>query len=203
MGKVSKVLTSYLIRRNVIPEEKRNIYLYGFQIGLEVTLNTIISVLIAFLCHMVWETIIFFAVFIVLRSYAGGLHLNTYIACLICSCMSLFGILLIVKYTDIGQNASLGCIYVLLPMIKLVSPVEDINRTVRLEDRIEFGRKLNYSILGILIASVLLFLLDMGRSLYTVVVTLSFMLSILILGKIKYKSDVRKFNKNSKAVDKV
>ncbi len=202
MEKVSEVLTLYLIRRNVISEEKKNIYLYGFQIGLEVTLNTIISILIAFLCHMEWETIIFFAVFIVLRSYAGGLHLNTYIACLICSCVSLLGILLIVKHTGIGKNASLGCICVLLPIIKLVSPVEDINRTVSPEDRIEFGRKLNYSILVILAVSVLFFVFDMNRLLYMVVITLAFMLAILILGNIKYKSDVRKLNKNNRAVDK-
>ena len=70
MEKVSHVLTDYLVNKGKIEIDKSCIYQYGFQIGLEVSLNTLISILIAVFFHMEWETLIFFIVFTVLRSYA-------------------------------------------------------------------------------------------------------------------------------------
>lgn len=59
MEKLACILTEHLIRKNVITEEKRCIYEFGFQIGMEVCLNTVISILIAIACGMVVEAIVF------------------------------------------------------------------------------------------------------------------------------------------------
>lgn len=69
MEKFSYILATYLVQKGVIVADKSCIYQYGFQVGLEVSINTAISILIAVLCHMERETLVFFAVFIVLRSY--------------------------------------------------------------------------------------------------------------------------------------
>lgn len=75
-----------------------------------------------------------------LRSYAGGLHLNTYICCLICSCMSLFGLLMIVKYWNIDSSIALEIVCMSLFVIKLLSPVQDINRPINPNEMKKFGK---------------------------------------------------------------
>lgn len=192
MEKVSHVLTDYLVHKGKITIDKSCIYQYGFQIGLEVSLNTLISILIAVFLHMEWETLIFFIVFIVLRSYAGGLHMETYLGCLICSCMSLIGLLLIAKYLDCQRFSSIGMICVSLIMVKVLSPVLDINRPVSDKDLLKFAKRLDYSIIGIVFLSIVLFLLELNRMLLMLSVTTIFMVCILVLGKVKYENSVRK-----------
>ena len=48
-----------MIKNKVIANEKKAIYQYGFQIGMEVCLNTIISIVIAIICNMEFEAILF------------------------------------------------------------------------------------------------------------------------------------------------
>ncbi len=126
MEKISYILTSRLVLKNIITPEKSSICQYGLQIGLEICLNTVISIFIALFCHMEWETIVFFLVFMALRAYAGGLHLDTYFACLICSCASLLSLLFLVKYLDVSRSFSMTLICFSLPAIKFLSPVQDI-----------------------------------------------------------------------------
>lgn len=192
MEKVSHVLTDYLVNKGKIELDKSCIYQYGFQIGLEVSLNTLISILIAVFFHMEWEALIFFIVFTVLRSYAGGLHMATYLGCLICSCMSFIGLLLIVKYWNCQRFFSIGIIFVSLILVKILSPVLDINRPVNEDDLLKFAKRLNYSIIGIVVLAILLLLLKLDRMLLMVSVTTVFMVCILVLGKAKYENGIRK-----------
>lgn len=192
MEKFSHILTAYLVQKGVIVADKSSIYQYGFQVGLEVSINTAISILIAVLCHMESETIVFFAVFIILRSYAGGLHLKTYISCLVCSCMSLLGLLLIVKYVEVNNLISMGLICISLVLIKVLSPVQDINRPLSADELIRFGRKLNFAIVGIVVISSIFYFMQLERMLLMVSVTTIFMVGILALGKVNYEKCIRK-----------
>lgn len=188
---LSRKLTTYLICKKVIAEDNRAIYQYGFQIGLEVSINTIISIFIAVICHMEIETLVFFLVFIPLRSYAGGLHLGKYVSCLICSCMSLLFLLLIVKYIKIDNLISLGIIAISLILIKLLSPVKDINRPVTQSELVIFDKKLNYCILMIGAMSIIFYCIKVSRMLSMISITTLFMVVILLLGEINYRNSVK------------
>lgn len=192
MEKIAQRLTRYLIERDIILKEKRCIYQYGFQIGLEVTINTIISICIAIMFNMVVETLVFFFVFILLRSYAGGLHLNSYMKCLIGSCLSLTGLLYVVGNIDLDNVLSEIIVVVSLVMINCLSPVIDSNRPVSDDMLIVFAKKLKTSLFIIFLLSFFLFYFNFDRILLMVSCTTSFMIIVLILGKIKYKLELRK-----------
>lgn len=185
MEKLASNLTEYLIHKKVILQERRNIYQFGFQVGLEVILNTVISILIAVACKMELECIIFFLVFIPLRAYAGGLHLDSYIKCMVCSCLSLLLILLIVKYINIDGILMMGIVAFSIIIIKAIRPVEHINRPVSRKKYKEFAKKLNITLMTLTVLSIVLFVLEINRILFTVAVTMLFMAIILFLGKIK------------------
>lgn len=191
MEKLAYVFTAYLIKRNVVAEEKRCIYEYGFQIGLEVCLNTIISILIAIACGMESEAVIFFYVFIALRSYAGGLHLKSYFSCMLCSCLSFLLLLLIVKYTDFKIAYSIMAEGAALLLIKYLAPIQDVNRPLEQDEIVVYSSKLNIVILKILFLSFIFCSLKLYNMLQMISVTTVFMVGILILGKIRYIKAIR------------
>lgn len=78
MNGIARILTDYVIYKGMVKEEERSIYEYGFVVAMETGLSLIIIFFVAGILHMVVEGILFFIVFIPLRSYAGGLHLEHY-----------------------------------------------------------------------------------------------------------------------------
>lgn len=185
MERLAIKFTDYLIHKGVILQENRNIYQFGFQVGFEVVLNTVISILIAIICKMEVECIVFFLVFIPLRSYAGGLHLDSYFKCMVCSCLSLLFILLIVKYININSVLMICTVAFSIIIIKIIKPVEHINRPVSRKKYREFVKKLNITLMVLAVTSTIFFVLEMNRILFTIAVTMFFMAIILFLGKIK------------------
>ena len=93
MKYLSEKLTQYVIDTGTVAEEFYAVYQYGFQIGLEMFSCFIVCFGIAIYLHMIPEFFISTSIFILLRSYAGGVHLNSFSACFICSVFVQTGIL--------------------------------------------------------------------------------------------------------------
>lgn len=85
MKQLSERLTRYVINAGAVPEELYAVYQYGFQIGLEMLCCFITCLAIAIYLHMIPEFMVFTSIFILLRTYAGGVHLNSFFACFLCS----------------------------------------------------------------------------------------------------------------------
>lgn len=78
MEYLSHRLTDYILKKEIIKQDSYDIYQYGFQCFLEVSVSTICSIVIALLLHMLPECLFFFLLFIPMQSFSGGLHLKTY-----------------------------------------------------------------------------------------------------------------------------
>ena len=85
MRYLSEKITDYIIKSGAISGESYEIYQYGFQIGLEMGSCFLVSLGIALYLHMIPQFFVFTGVFMLLRTYVGGLHLNSYLGCFICS----------------------------------------------------------------------------------------------------------------------
>lgn len=103
---------------------------------------------------------------------------------------------MIVRYWNIDSPLSLGIVVISLFLIKLLSPVQDINRPISPDEMQTFGKKLNYSILVILILSVIFYGLHLERMLLMISVTTLFMVGILVLGKLNYRKSIKESQKN-------
>ena len=85
MEYLSHKLTDYILKKEIIKQDSYDIYQYGFQCFLEISVSTICSIVIALLLHMLPECLFFFLLFIPMRSFSGGLHLKTYFSCFLAS----------------------------------------------------------------------------------------------------------------------
>lgn len=103
---------------------------------------------------------------------------------------------MIVRYWNIDSSLSMGIVVISLFLIKLLSPVQDINRPISPDEMQTFGKKLNYSIWVILILSVIFYGLHLERMLLMISVTTLFMVGILVLGKLNYRKSIKESQKN-------
>lgn len=190
MENIEAWLTNYVIQKGVVKKEEREVYQYGFEATLEMTLCIVISAIIAGALGMIVEGILFFVIFIPLRSYAGGLHLEHYWACLFLSCLTFSGILLICKYLSVGLLFSFVCVLLLGFSIWCMYPVENVNRLVDREEDAYFKKRLKKYLLIDFFIVVGCFVADQEKYLLLCMVTFFMIAITMLIGK--YKNEKKK-----------
>lgn len=185
MKRITKGLTDYVIQKGMVKEEDRELYEYGFMITIEAGLFILFSLFVLLYLHMIKEGILFFLIFVPLRSYAGGLHLDRFYSCFALSCLTFSGILLIVRCVHIPMLFSLVGLVVLEIAIYALYPVENINREVDSEENSFFKTRLKiFLVIDFVIATICVafknecFVFLMAMTFFIIVIT-------MILGKYK------------------
>lgn len=192
MSGIAEWLTDYVIHKGVIKEEERNMYEYGFRITLEMSICLIISSIIAGILGMLIEGIIFFIIFIPLRSYAGGLHLDRYCACLCLSCLTFSVILLISKYLSVNPLITFGGLLLLEFTVWRMYPVENVNRSVDCEENIYFKKRLKKYLVVDLLIAVGCLAFNKEKFLLLCMLTFSMVVVTMLIGKYKYMKQNQK-----------
>lgn len=185
MKRIAEGLTDYVIQKGMVKEDDKELYEYGFTITIEAGLFVLSCVLMSLYLHMYMEGIFFFLIFIPLRSYAGGLHLDKFRSCFILSCLTFFGILLIVRYVHIPMLFSFMTLFILEAAVYALYPVENINREVDSEENKYFKKKLKIFLAVDLLLAVICAVLK--KECYVLLISATFFMMVLtmILGKYK------------------
>lgn len=192
MKYLSKKITDYIIKAGAISKELYAVYQYGFQIGLEMLVCLFVCMSIAIYLHMIPEFIVSTGVFMFLRTYAGGVHLNSFKACFICSVIVQIMILYINNKYPLELFGAWGIILIGFICIWKLSPVESINHELEREEK-EHCRKVTCKIIGvILIATGFCTVLGMKKYISLIALTALTVFISQCVGKIKYKVEKRK-----------
>lgn len=107
IGKLADKLTSILISGGRITKEEKELYQYGFFLLLSKITYGILTIIIGMSFNVLWEGILFFILFSILREYAGGIHAPTEIICNIMSAIAILVALLTIRIME-----TCGCIQV-------------------------------------------------------------------------------------------
>ena len=85
LNRCACLLTDKLCRRGVVEEQKRPVFIYGFELLMS-TLSSMVSIFIfSLLLGAPYASLCFFIAFMGLRFFAGGYHAPTYRLCFITS----------------------------------------------------------------------------------------------------------------------
>lgn len=85
LNRCACLLTDKLCRRGVVEEQKRPVFIYGFELLMS-TLSSMVSIFIfSLLLGEPYASLCFFVAFMGLRFFAGGYHAPTYRLCFITS----------------------------------------------------------------------------------------------------------------------
>lgn len=147
MEDLAKKLADYIYKKEIITEELVEIYQYGFQCFLELSVSTICSIIIALFLGMLPECLFYFLLFIPIRSYGGGLHMKTYFACFIGSCLILISSLLAVKYLTVHISISFALYLLAAILILVIGPVDHPNREVDVQENRTFIKRTYFTML--------------------------------------------------------
>lgn len=183
---LSKGVTHFLLSKGKI--EKSEIDLYNH--GSEIIISTIIGFLMVFLTGVLLSSIdsaiIFYVLFVVIRSYTGGYHADTHLKCKL---TLLFCCVTVVFFTNILEdkyNLIMHTIYVLLfiSSVLIYAPIINGNKPMKKEE-IERNR------LKAIIISVVVCLLSYAvyffslRCTISIGITLVIISFLMVIGKLK------------------
>jgi accessory gene regulator B len=186
MEYLSNRLTDYILEKGAIKEENYDIYQYGFQCFLEISISVICSIIIGLSLGMMPECILFFLFFIPMRSYSGGIHMETYFACLFFSCIILISALLAVKYLAIPWIISFLIYLICAIAIKIIGPVDHPNREVDGQENRLFIKRTDVTLFLSLVIAIVFILTNNTRYLFLESIVFLFIFITSLTGKIKY-----------------
>ena len=126
--KTSVYIADILEQQNKFAPEDKEVYRYGIQQGLNLTLNILTTIIIGVLCGMVYPSLMFLICYMPLRSFCGGYHAKTHLRCYIYSVIMITCILLVAKYTTFNIVLYEILVLISLIIILLLAPVEDENK---------------------------------------------------------------------------
>lgn len=121
-----------LIKNKIIEKEDADLYRYGFRHLFIILAHILTYAFFAVLFQQLGFLVVFLLCFIPLRSYAGGYHASSQLACFLASAATVFGVLVILKYAVLHVLAysvlatfSYVVILVLAPRESKNKPYED------------------------------------------------------------------------------
>ena len=124
--RLSKKLAAY----GVFEDSKIEVYAYGYELLLSTAINILLVLIIGILLGIVREALLYIITFAVLRSYTGGYHANTHMACITIFTASFLVCALLLRIFPSEALSPPFLLLGLLPsvVIFLKAPIEAINK---------------------------------------------------------------------------
>lgn len=145
---ISKIL-KFITNQNVISgdEEVQDFYRYGIEISISSLLNIILVLTVGLLIHHVLESIIYLSLFILIRSFTGGYHANTYFRCnlLMCVTFTLTVLVNIITADRITFPIAIGTVILTEITVFVLGPIENKNKPI------DDSKKTKLKIVGLIV----------------------------------------------------
>lgn len=186
MKYLSEKITDYIVKSGAISEKSYAIYQYGFQIGLEMLSCFLVCFGIGLYLHMLPQFFVVTGIFMLLRTYAGGVHLNSYLGCFICSIAVQTIILLINSQYTIVLPIAWGIILISAALILKNAPVENINRELDADEKRHCKNVTIKILVGVLFFSVVCTVVRLDNIVSLISLTILIVSISQYIGIIKY-----------------
>ena len=145
--KISSKIIACAIKNEYIKQEFFEEYLYALEIILNILIADITMLIIGFATGMLWECVVFWLVYKILRKYCGGYHFATSLKCYLSSCIMCIVALAVARY--VPYNILVWIVITLSATIILfiISPVEAANKPLDEKEQKIFGRVARFLII--------------------------------------------------------
>lgn len=187
MEQVVEHIMHYINQEYSLNEPEQEIIRFGVESAIELGINLLVSILILYKMDMLLEGLIFFSVFIPIRTLAGGYHSDSYLYCLLFSIFTLVTVMVLSKRIEINTNLLIILILIMELIIGMIGPVINSERPVSQKEYIVFSRNLYKIFVVIALFCVWMGVVGYSKLLNIVFLSLCLILITSIIGKIKYK----------------
>jgi accessory gene regulator B len=185
MEHLANILTDKLVKLQIVKDEDRELYSYGFWQGGVFVFNFATVVVIGLLFNMLWQSLVFMVAYGLLRPVAGGYHARTQRSCYILSIVLIIAVLCTLKWLPCSSLTNMTIFLPSACVVFLLAPVEDKNKP--LDELEQLVYKKRSRIIVLLLSLLAALFIGIGQIQIANCVAVSILASavMLILGKIK------------------
>lgn len=185
MEYLANILTNKLVKMQIIKEEDKELYVYGFWQGVIIIFNFATVVIVGLLFHMLWQSLVFMASYGLLRPVSGGYHSRTQQNCYILSIVLIITVLCAIKWLPWSIWTSLIILLASIYLVFLLAPVEDENKPLdELEQRV-YKKRSRIVVSALTLLAVLFIVVEQLQIANCIIISILAVAIMLILGKIK------------------
>ncbi|MGC4019951.1 MAG: accessory gene regulator B family protein [Muricomes sp.] len=146
---MEKKILSFLIRSEVIDEEKTEIYRYGLNIFIKKIIHILLFLVIGFIGGEFWGVFIFLVAYASMREYSGGYHAKSVTGCYCCTIIVSICLLILL---NIFQRLDTYILYTMMLIcgytIWSLSPQEADNNPLEENEMVDYRKKTHKYLIG-------------------------------------------------------
>lgn len=187
VSKLSAKIADHLCDTDVITEEDKDLYSYGFFVILSRVMFFVIALTFGLMLHVVIESVVFFILFCLIRSYAGGVHASSEFKCTVYTTGAMLICILCIKLSKLHNLDYIFLIMLILSSICIlaISPLDSLEKPLDRQEKRHY-RIVTWIITGLIVVLTFTFyLLGLKSISNSCVVSLLLESVLLITGKIK------------------
>ena len=183
--KASVYISDILEQQNKFSKDEKEIYRYGIQQTLNLTLNILTTIIIGLILHTAFQSIWFLICYIPLRSYCGGYHAPNHLRCYIYSVILITCILEVTKHFRFNNVVCESFVLLSFFVIILLAPIEDKNKPLdNIEKKVFRKKACKLALIEVIVYHVLL-TLNLTYSYVILSLSLLSLSLLMIIGAIK------------------
>ncbi len=130
MDTLSNLITDFYVRKHYVPEDKRDIYCYGFKLIISDIINFSMVILLGAILGRFIESIVFLIALCGLRQFSGGFHAKTFWLCRLSMLVTFICVIavsaLLSQFMNIGHACMINAVCTV--SILIFAPVKHPNK---------------------------------------------------------------------------
>lgn len=139
ISEISKRISLFLCRKNIIKHEDIEVYEYGFETICSTILGFIITLVIGLFFRMFLLSIAYYVMFVAIRQFTGGYHANSYFKCNLTFAVVTFLVFSMTKMAVYSKTYTIPnhILFLVLSFIIIwyYSPIENENKPLDQEQK--------------------------------------------------------------------
>lgn len=154
--RIAEHITQKLIMESIIEEDDRELYCYGFFLLTTQLFFFLVTAATGLIAGVLLESILFYTVFMLLRTFAGGLHAKTETACTILTTLALTVSVFGIKFMRL-ENTQFFSVLILISSslsIFLLAPLDNRYKPLTKQEKKHYQITC-YAILALSLVSIL------------------------------------------------
>ena len=132
---IAERIVGKLIAASAVEEVDRELYIYGFFLLITRFYFFLVTIAFGFFLRIPCESVVFYIVFILLRSYAGGVHAKTEMACTVWTTLAMGTATAFIKILEYTNTKVPVCFLLCNICILTFSPLDSGEKPLDIEDR--------------------------------------------------------------------
>ena len=137
ISNMASCIVDALIRKKVIDIQSTSVYQYGFEIFISSVLTILITITSGILFHCLTAAMVYFILFVLLRSVCGGYHAKTYWQCNLTFAIVTTIVLWIFRFMPLEQFEELHICSIIFSILVTAhyAPVESENKPLSVNQK--------------------------------------------------------------------